>query len=184
MADLAAAAWTGNGWIRGSGSHLDALGSAAVTTDMISGWRTKVFVWIGLPVIAVAGLMFGAFDLVPAWQAKAGKGTPGTFTAVHEECGRRSCSWDGDFAATEGGGRRADVILYDEPDGLGAGDAVPARDTGARNGVFAAAGGSTWLLVTGFVLAGVLAAVAWVVVVARWVSRRRAPGPVKVIPGA
>jgi hypothetical protein len=146
-----------------------------VNSEKINGWRTKVFVWIGLPVIAVAALFFGAFDLVPAWQAKAGDGTPGTFTVVHEECGRRNCTWYGDFAATEGGGQRTDVILYDDPDGLAVGDAVPVRDTGARNGVFAAAGGSTWLLMTGFVLVGVIAAVAWVVIVVRTVRRRRSP---------
>jgi hypothetical protein len=144
----------------------------------IGEWRAKVFVWIGLPVIAIAGLMFGAFDLAPAWQAKAGKGTSGTFTAVREDCGRRSCTWHGDFAATDGGGQRTDVILYDEPDALAAGDTVPARDTGARNGVFASEGGSTWLLLTGFAVAGVLAAVAWVIVVVRAVTRRRAPAPV------
>ncbi|HEX5540671.1 MAG TPA: hypothetical protein VFX60_03775 [Micromonospora sp.] len=141
--------------------------------DKISDWRAKVFIWIGLPVIAAAGFMFGAFDLVPAWQAKAGNGTSGTFTAVHEECSRRSCNWYGDFAAAEGGGR-VNVILYDEPSGLRAGDTVPARDTGARKGVFSTEGGFTWLLVTGFVVAGAIAAAVWVTIVVRWVSRRRA----------
>lgn len=146
--------------------------------DKIGEYRTKIFVWIGLPVIAVLGLTFGAFDLLPAWQAKAGNGMPGTFTAVREECSRRNCSWYGDFAATEGGGQRTDVILYDEPDGMAVGDAVPARDTGARNGVFSTVGGYTWLLITGFVAAGVIAAAAWVVIVVRSLSRRRAPAPV------
>jgi hypothetical protein len=152
--------------------------------EKINGWRTKVFVWIGLPVIAAIGLMLGATDLAPTWEAKNGGGTPGTFTAVDEECSRRNCEWHGDFVATEGGARRADVILYDAPDGLTRGGTAEARDTGARKGVFATAGGSTWLLVTGFVLAGALAAVAWVVIVLRWVSRRRAPGPMRAVPGA
>ncbi|WP_346537130.1 hypothetical protein [Micromonospora sp. DPT] len=141
--------------------------------EKINGWRTKVFVWIGLPVIALIGLMLGATDLVPAWQAKGGSGTAGTFTVVNEECGRRNCEWHGDFVATDGGARRADVILYDAPDGLVAGDTAPARDTGARKGVFSTTGGSTWLLVTGLTLAGVAAAVAWVVIVVRTVRRRR-----------
>lgn len=141
--------------------------------NTISGWRTKVFVWIGLPVIAAAGLMFGAFDLAPAWQAKSGQGTPGTFTAIHEKCSRRNCTWYGDFTATEGDDHRKDVILYDEPDGLTEGATVPALDSGARNGVFAEAGGSTWLLLTGFVVAAVIAAVVWVVMVVRTISRRR-----------
>lgn len=152
--------------------------------NKISEWRMKVFVWIGLPAIAIAGLMFGAFDLVPAWQAKAGNGTAGTFTAVREECGRRNCTWYGDFTASEGGARRTDVVLYDEPDGLAVGHDVPARDTGARNGVFSTAGGSTWLLVTGFVLAGVLSAAAWVVIVVRSISRRRAPAAADAFAGA
>ncbi|MEU8259396.1 hypothetical protein AB0C02_02055 [Micromonospora sp. NPDC048999] len=138
----------------------------------INGWRTKIFVWIGLPVIAVAGLIFGAHDLAPAWQAKNGGGTEGTFTAVHEECGRRNCEWRGTFVADKGGAERTDVILYDAPDGLTTGTTAPARDTGARSGVFSTAGGSTYLLVTGLTLAGAAAAVAWVVIIVRAIRRR------------
>ncbi|WP_091200340.1 hypothetical protein [Micromonospora narathiwatensis] len=141
--------------------------------NTINGWRTKAFVWIGLPVIAVAGLMAGATDLVPAWQAKSGGGTLGTFTAVHEECGRRNCEWRGTFVADEGDARRVDVILYDAPDGVTPGATAPARDTGARAGVFSTAGGSTYLLVTGLTLAGVAAVVAWVVIIVRAIRRRR-----------
>ncbi|MGC5017225.1 hypothetical protein [Micromonospora sp. DT47] len=141
--------------------------------DKISGWQTKVFVWIGLPAIAAIGLMLGGTDLVPTWQAKGGGGTAGTFTAVDEECSRRNCEWHGDFVATEGGARRTDVLLYDAPDGLTEGATAPARDTGARKGVFSTTGGSTWLVVTGMTVAGVLAAVAWVVIIVRMVRRRR-----------
>ncbi|WP_143193951.1 hypothetical protein [Micromonospora sp. CB01531] len=141
--------------------------------NTINGWRTKAFVWIGLPVIAAIGLMMGATDLAPTWQAKNGGGTPGTFTAVNEECGRRNCEWRGDFVATEGGARRSDVILYDAPDGLTAGATAPARDTGARAGVFSTTGGSTYLLVTGLTLGGVIALVVWVVIIVRAIRRRR-----------
>ncbi|MEV0806401.1 hypothetical protein [Micromonospora sp. NPDC050200] len=141
--------------------------------DKINGWRTKIFVWIGLPVIAAIGLMLGATDLVPAWQAKGGSGTPGTFTAVDEECSRRNCEWHGDFVAADGGARRTDVILYDAPDGLSQGGTAPARDTDARKGVFSTTGGSTWLLLTGLTVAGLVAAVAWVVIVVRLIRRRR-----------
>ncbi|MFU8851749.1 hypothetical protein ACNAW0_12315 [Micromonospora sp. SL1-18] len=141
--------------------------------NKISGWRTKVFVWIGLPVIAAAGLLAGATDLAPTWQAKNGGGTSGTFTAVHEECGRRNCEWRGTFVATEGGARRDDVILYDAPDGLAKDATAPARDTGARAGVFSTTGGSTYLWVTGLSLAGVAALVAWVVIIVRTIRRRR-----------
>ncbi|MFI6331600.1 hypothetical protein ACIBBG_25245 [Micromonospora chersina] len=140
--------------------------------NTINGWRTKVFVWIGLPVIAAIGLMLSVTDLAPAWEAKNGGGTPGTFTAVNEECGRRNCEWHGTFVATEGGAQRADVILYDAPDGLAAGATAPALDSGARKGVFSTAGGSTYLLVTGLALAGVAALVAWVVIIVRAIRRR------------
>ncbi|GAA3734634.1 hypothetical protein [Micromonospora maritima] len=142
--------------------------------NKIDGWRTKVFVWIGLPVIAGIGLMMGATDLLPTWQAHNGGGTAGTFTAVYEDCGRRNCEWRGTFAADQGDARRADVILYDAPDGLAVGATAPARDTGARAGVFSTTGGSTYLLVTGLTLAGVAALVAWLVIIVRAVRNRRA----------
>ncbi|MEU0546823.1 hypothetical protein [Micromonospora sp. NPDC005979] len=141
--------------------------------NKINDWRAKLFVWIGLPVIAGIGLLLGAGDLGPAWQAKGGGGTTGTFTAVSEECSRRSCTWHGDFVADDGA-KRADVILYDAPDTLSTGETAPALDSGARKGVFAAAGGSTWLLVTALTLAGLVAAVAWVLFLTHTVRRRRA----------
>ncbi|MEU3452520.1 hypothetical protein ABZ671_02780 [Micromonospora sp. NPDC006766] len=142
--------------------------------NTISGWRTKIFVWIGLPVIAAAALIFGTYDLAPAWQAKNGGGTEGTFTVEYQKCGRRSCDWRGTFIATEGDARRTDVILYDAPDGLAVGATAPARDTGARSGVFSTTGGSTYLLVTGITLAGAVALVAWVTIIVRAIRRRRA----------
>ncbi|MFI7541885.1 hypothetical protein [Actinoplanes sp. NPDC049599] len=144
----------------------------------ISDWRMKFFLWIGLPVIAGLGLLFGAFDLVPAWQAHGGSGTAGTFTAEREECGRRSCSFHGSWTAADGSAKRDDVILYDEPDSLRTGATVEALDSGARKGVFATAGGSTYLLVTGFVLAGVAALVGWVFVLRNAFRRRRDPAAV------
>lgn len=135
-------------------------------------WQTKVFLWFGLPVIAAIGAMLGGFDLVPAWQAKGGNGTPGTFTAVREDCGRRSCSFYGDWVASDGSKTRSDVILYDEPDSLRVGGETAALDSGARKGVFATAGGSTYLLVTGMVLAGLAAAIGFVVFLVKTVRRR------------
>ncbi|MFG2054077.1 hypothetical protein ACGFI9_08580 [Micromonospora sp. NPDC048930] len=143
--------------------------------EKISSWRMKFFLWVGLPVIAVMGLAFAAPDVGPAWRAKSGAGTPGTFTAVREECGRRSCTWHGDFVPSGGGAARKDVILYDEPAGLTTGGTTAARDTGAGKGVFSTAGGSTWLLVTGFAAGGALAAIGWVVLIVRTVLGRRRP---------
>ncbi|RKN24074.1 hypothetical protein D7147_03470 [Micromonospora musae] len=141
-------------------------------SSKISDWRAKFFLWVGLPIIAVIGFVAGTGDLVPAWQAHGGGGTSGSFTAERQECSRRSCTWYGDFT-TDAGATRTDVILYDAPDGLSAGETAPARDTGAGDGVFSTSGGSTWLLVTGLTLAGLVAAVAWVIVILREVRRRR-----------
>jgi hypothetical protein len=143
----------------------------------IENWRTKFFLWVGLPLIAVIGLVFGSADLVPAWQAKSGSGTAGTFTADREECGR-SCSFYGTFVAADGNQTRTDVILYDEPGSLRVGGKTDAIDSGARKGVFAKDGGLTYLLVTAFTVAGVAAAVGWVFFLLRTFRRRKAdPAP-------
>jgi len=140
----------------------------------ISEWRMRFFLWVGLPVIAAMGIIFGAFDLVPAWQAHGGGGTAGTFTAEREECGKRSCDFHGSWVAVDGSKGRDDVILYDEPDSLRTGQTTAAVDTGARNGVFATAGGSTYLLISGFVVAGVAALVGWAFVIRNAFRRRSA----------
>src|SRR4051794_339467 len=139
----------------------------------ISDWRMTFFLWVGLPLLAAMGLVFGVGDLVPAWQAHGGGGTVGTFTAERRECGKRSCSFHGPWVAADGSARRDDVILYDEPDTLITGETTEAVDTGARTGVFATTGGSTYLLVTGFVAGGLAALVCWVFVILGAVRRRR-----------
>lgn len=153
-------------------------------SDRFSRWRQAFFVWIGLPVIALIGLVVGMSDLVPAWQAKVGNGTEGTFTAVREDCNRRSCTWYGDFVTADGGARRTDVILYDEPDGIAVGQQVAARDTGARNGVFSTEGGYTYLIITGFVAGGLAAAVGWVLILVRTIRRRLRPRPDQLNPAS
>lgn len=136
----------------------------------------KFFLWVGLPVIAVMGLGFASADVLPAWKAKGGDGTVGTFTAVREECGRRSCEFYGNWAAADGGRTLTDVVLYDEPDSLTEGGQVEAVDTGARNGVFATSGGTTYLFVTGFTVVGAAAGIGWIVLLARTIRRRLAAG--------
>jgi hypothetical protein len=140
----------------------------------LGDWRLKFFLWVGLPVIAAIGLLFGTADLAPAWQAKSGTGVAGTFTADREDCGRRSCSFYGTWVSADGNKTRTDVILYDEPGSLRVGGKTEALDSGARNGVFATGGGSTYLLVTGFTVAGVAAAVGWVIFLLRTFRRRKA----------
>jgi hypothetical protein len=135
----------------------------------IVGWFLK---WVVPPAVALVVLGGIGSEVVPAWQARSGAGTPGTFTAVHESCGRRACTWYGDFAPSDGSPVRTDVILYDSPDGLARGGTAAARDTGAR-GVFATAGGGFWLAATAFAAAGVAAAVLWLVLLVRAIRRRR-----------
>jgi hypothetical protein len=133
----------------------------------------KFLLWVGLPFFALLGLALAVPDVASAWQARSGGGTAGTFTARYETCSRRHCTWHGDFVPDGAGTPRNDVIVYDEPDGLTSGATVAARDTGARRGVFAAQGGSTWLLFTGLAVAGALAAIGWVVVLVRAIANRR-----------
>lgn len=137
----------------------------------------KIFTWIGLPVIAVVGLGFSAQDIVPSWDAKNGDGKAGTFTAKREDCGRRSCSFYGDWVAGDGSKTRADVILYDEPDSMNVGDTTEALDTGARNGVYTVGGSGTFYLTLGLALAGLAAAIGFIVVIIRRLTRKREPQP-------
>lgn len=141
---------------------------------MASPVRKKFVIWLVLPIVSGALLWFGGQDIRPAWSAKAGGGTVGTFTADERECGRRSCSFYGDWVAGDGGSSRDDVILYDEPDGFRVGDRVEATDTGARKGVFATAGGYTYLLVTAMTAGGAIALIYWLATIVKaW--RARAP---------
>jgi hypothetical protein len=157
-----------------------AVGCPAMSAlSKLSDWRLKYFLRIGLPLIAVIGLVFGSQDLVPAWQAKNGSGTLGTFTAQREDCGKRSCSFYGDFVGKDAT-TRTDVILYDEPDSLAVGGTTEAIDSGARKGVFATAGGSTYLLVTGLTLAGMAALIGWIVFLVRFFRGRKASAPATV----
>jgi len=138
----------------------------------------KIFTWIGLPVIAVIGLGFSVQDVIPAWDAKNGKGTVGTFTAKREDCGRRSCSWYGDWVSSDGTKTLPDVIIYDEPDSMAVGDSVEALDTGARAGVFTKGGGSgTFYLTLGLTLAGLAAAIGFIFVLIRLFTRKRESAP-------
>lgn len=134
----------------------------------------KFFLWVGLPFVVFIGFRAAVTDLVPAWQAHGGSGTVGIFTAEREECGKRSCDFYGSWVAADGSKRLDDIGLYDEPDSLIAGRTVEAVDTGAPENVFATAGGSTYLLLTAFPLAGVAALVGWVFVIRNAFRRRRA----------
>jgi hypothetical protein len=135
----------------------------------------KIFLWIGLPVIAIIGLGFSVQDVIPAWDAKNDKGTVGTFTAKREDCGRRSCSFYGDWAAADGSKTRTDVILYDEPDSLKIGGTTEALDTGARKGVFTKGGSGTFYLTLALAIAGLAAAIGFIFFLIRQFTRKREP---------
>ncbi|MGW4897820.1 hypothetical protein ACWEQL_37070 [Kitasatospora sp. NPDC004240] len=137
-------------------------------------WRMSVFLWIGLPFIAFVGLFKAVPELVPVWKAHSGSGVTGTFTAVREDCGRRSCDFYGNWKAADGTSTRTDVVLYDEPDSLRIGGTTAALDSGAAGGVFSAEGGFTYLLVTAFAVGGLASAIAWPVFLWRtWQASRR-----------
>jgi hypothetical protein len=142
--------------------------------NKIANWRAKVFLWVGLPILAGMGLFLGVTDLVPAWQARSGDGVVGTFSANREQCGRRTCSFHGSWQAADGSAGKADVMLYDEPDDLRVGGTVEAIDSGARKGVFATAGGSSYLLFTGMTVAGAAMAATWVFYLYRAFRRKPA----------
>ncbi|MFE4513561.1 hypothetical protein ACFRMQ_05070 [Kitasatospora sp. NPDC056783] len=140
-------------------------------------WRMSVFLWIGLPVIALIGLAKAAPDLVPAWKAQSGSGVTGTFTAARESCSHGSCDFYGDWRAADGTSTRTDVLLYDGPDSLRIGATAEARDAGAAGGVFSTEGGSSYLLVTAFAVGGLAAAIAWPVFLWRtWRTWRSSRG--------
>ncbi|MFC4148948.1 hypothetical protein ACFO0M_22060 [Micromonospora mangrovi] len=137
-----------------------------------------VLKWVVPPVVVLVVLGGIGSEVGPAWQARSGAGAPGTFTAVHESCGRRACTWYGDFAPADGSAVRRDVILYDSPDGLVSGGTAAARDTGAR-GVFADAGGKFWLAATIFAAVGVAVGLLWLVWLVRAILRRRGMPPAR-----
>ena len=141
--------------------------------------RIRLFLWVGLPVIAAAGIFFGVRDGGAAWKAHRGEGVAGTFVATHARCKvtRDTCSSIyGTFTSADGSVKRTDVILYDAPKALQDGGEAAALDSGAPHGVFLADGGTMYVQTMAFVVGGVVAALAWVLfLVTRF--RRRQPGP-------
>ncbi|MFE7530996.1 hypothetical protein ACFU7Y_35595 [Kitasatospora sp. NPDC057542] len=141
-------------------------------------WRTTLFLWVGLPFIAVLGITKAAPDLVPAWQAQSGSGVVGTFTAARTTCSHGSCDFYGTWTSADGATVRTDILLYDEPDSLQIGGTATALDSGAHGGVFGTGGGSSYLLVTAFAVGGVAAAIAWPVFLWRtWRDWRKRQNP-------
>jgi hypothetical protein len=112
---------------------------------------SRVKVWIRrapryvVPVFAALLVIYGAFDIGPAWSAAHGGGRAGTFTVRDRSCGRRLCAWRGEFHSDDGTVVRNEVTMRDSmPDSTHLGDDVRARDTGDLEGVFAESGSQVW----------------------------------------
>jgi hypothetical protein len=114
----------------------------------------------------------------PAFAAHEGKGTPGVFQSELPNCAQPGCSWFGQFAA---GANTKYATLA--PGGPSIGQAfvsVRAVDTGAKDTVYPAGGGTAWqapaigLVATSAFVLVVLAAELTVLVRVR--RRRRSRG--------
>lgn len=150
----------------------------------IGNWRRKIGLWVVLPAVAVVALYNGVQDIGPSWQARQGGGVVGTFTATHEECGRRSCTMHGTFTATDGSRTRRDLVLRDSGDALRVGDTAPAVDTGDDDTVFPPGGGNGVALSIGFIVVGTIVLAGWVFFLVRAVRRRSAAAPAAAaVPG-
>src|SRR5215831_13279143 len=107
--------------------------------------RVRWWIWHAVGgVLGVLFIVFGVPAVGPAWSAHTGGGTPGTFTAVQESCGRRSCTWTGEFRPNDGGSPRTDIEIADGGTKITAvGDRVLAVDTGGPV-VYPPGGGDDW----------------------------------------
>jgi hypothetical protein len=131
----------------------------AENPENTGGTGFRFFGWIVALLLGVAMLLFGYRNLIPAWQAAAGSGVVGTFTAERRECTRHktgeSCVLYGSWVASDGSSRRDHVLIYDQPKGLRVGGKAKALDTGAQ-GVFAARFGLTFLMATALTVGGLV----------------------------
>jgi len=121
-----------------------------------------------LPPLAVLFAVLGGMDTGPAWHAWHGEGRRGWAVAEVLTCDK-TCSWTGSFRSDDGAVVRADVWIWDPPDGARVGDRVRALDTGDRTAVFEESGDGArreWWLAFGFLAFGVLYLVWWL----GWVS--------------
>jgi hypothetical protein len=125
-------------------------------------------------VVAVFILFFAVQDIGPSWRARFGEsGTPGTFTAMEEDCsGRGGCSYWGEFVSDDGSIVRRDVILGSGHGDVTVGDSTLAYDVGDRAAVYPPGGGHDWIFVTLLLMGSVLFLGAWIWFVALLALRR------------
>jgi hypothetical protein len=130
--------------------------------------RWYMFLWVFcVPVLLLFAIPMTVPSIGPAWSAKFGEGTPGTFTATSVEC-NRSCTWTGEFFADDRSVYRTSVSLGEGGDVHRVGQQVPAVDTGDRKRVFPPGGGWDWLLISFALILELVCTAFWV----RWAFRR------------
>lgn len=144
---------------------------SAVATKFRERFWASIF-WVLVTATMLLCLCGGGSGLAPAWRARFGDGTPGTFTATRLEC-RKACFVYGDFAADDGGVRKTDVMLLDGPRKMSPGSTERALDTGERVAVYSTSGGPSLVWALAFTAGGVVLAAFMVYVGVGEVRRRR-----------
>lgn len=125
-----------------------------------------------LILLVIGGfLTVSLLDIGPAWSAKLGLGTHGTFTA--EKCWRTKtgCFWTGTFVSDNGQILRADVGFDSKIANVG--QQIPARDTGDRVDVYPMGGGWDWLWTTILLVVSLAALALWILVWLVWPIKER-----------
>jgi hypothetical protein len=108
----------------------------------------EIFVTWVIPLSMVVVLAFVIVDIGPAWAARFGHGTHGTFTAQHCQDRRGGCFWSGTFISGDRRDKRTEVGLGGGNNVTHVGQQVPAIDTGDRAIVYPANGGHDWAWTT------------------------------------
>lgn len=119
-----------------------------------------------IPLAAACFLFYAVEDIGPAWSARLGNGTHGTFVAVRcERTAKAGCFWKGVFISDDGRIRRKDVGLASGGNVTHVGQQTQAMDTGDRANVFPVGGGWDWLIVTVFLVLSIAIIAIWTLVV-------------------
>ena len=141
--------------------------------------RDAIFRFGVLPAILVLVLAVSVWVMGPAWAAKLGHGTRGTFTA--ELCVKQKgvCNWHGTFVSDTGTDQRNNISIGDGATITSTGQQIPAIDTGLPTEVFPADGGMDWLYSSIVALISGLCLILWAVKVPiATVRRRRRPATI------
>jgi hypothetical protein len=132
-----------------------------------------------VPLFAVFVLTLSVQDIGPAWSAKFGNGTHGTFTADRCDRGKSGCFWKGTFVSDTGRTLRTDVGLASGDNVTHVGQQVEALDTGDRVNVYPAGGGWDWLYTMIFFVLSLTTLCIWTLIASIRVLRRLRAAPVR-----